>query len=57
MAERTVLRESTSLITEKILYATKLFWQRASPDYSARNLIVVHYLVRIDSLAHVQVDS
>jgi hypothetical protein len=53
----TILRKGARLVTEKILDATKLLRQCARAYYSVRDLIVVHNLVPVDRLAHIQINT
>ena len=52
----TVLRESTSLVTEQVLYPSQFLWQSTSANYSIRYFWVVHDLLSIYRLPHVQVN-
>ena len=54
---RTILSERACLITEQVLYPSELLRQCARSDNRVGYLIVSHDLLRVDSLAHIQVDA
>ena len=54
---RTILGERACLITEQILYPSELLRQCARSDNRIGYLIVSHDLLRVDGLAHIQVDA
>ena len=54
---RTILSERACLIAEQILYPSELLRQCARSDNRVGYLIVSHDLLRVDGLAHIQVDA
>lgn len=52
-----ILRERAGLVAEQIFYPPKLFRQGARSDNRIGNLGIVHDLMRIDGLSHIQIDS
>lgn len=53
----TVLCKRTSFVTEQILYPPELFGKRACSYDRVGYLVVIHDMMRIDRLAHIQVDA
>ena len=53
----TRLSERACLIAEQILYPSELLRQCARSDNRVGYLIVSHDLLRVDGLAHIQVDT
>ena len=54
---RTILREGPSFIAKKVFYAAQFLRECARADDCARDLAVIHYLLCVDRLTHVKVDS
>lgn len=53
----TILRECASFVAKKVLYASQFLGECARADDRARNLGIIHYLLCVDRLTHVKVDS
>lgn len=52
-----VLRKSARLVAEKVLDTTKLFGEGAGTDDRFGDLTVVHNLMGVNSLSHVEIDA
>lgn len=52
-----VLRKRARLVAEEVLDSTELLGEGAGPDDGLGDLVVVHDLVGVDRLAHVEVDA